>query len=166
MALLALFLLAAATRVELVDEVYTIPPAEWRYVQVQLRQTPVAVNCHFDVLSKDAQVRVALLSRPDLERLRADQPHGFLAATQPASRGTMNYHLQQAGEYAVVVDNRALHSPVKVHLRVALDFSDGPGQGVRQLSSGRRLAVILISFAVFFGIVTWSARKLLRAAKP
>jgi hypothetical protein len=165
MALLALLLLAAATRVELVDEVYTIPTAEWRYVEVQLRQTPVAVNCSFQVVSRGAQVRVALLSRADLERLRADQPHGFLAATQPASSGTLNYHLQRAGEYAVVVDNRALHTPLRVHLRVSLDFSGRPEQGVRTLSPERRLAVILISFAVFFGIVTWSARKLLRAAR-
>jgi hypothetical protein len=162
---LALLLLGAATRVELVDEVYTIPPAEWRYVQVQLRQTPVAVNCNFQVISKDAQVRVALLNRGDLERLRADQPHGFLAATQPASEGTLYYRLQRAGEYAVVVDNRALHTPVRVHLKVALDFSGGPEPAVRTLSPQRRLAVILISFAIFFGIVTWSARKLLRAAK-
>jgi hypothetical protein len=165
MAVLALLLLAAATRVELVDEVYTIPPAEWRYVQVQLRQTPVAVTCHYQVLSKDAQVRVALLSRADVERLRADQPHGFVAATRPAGSGTMAYHLQRAGEYAVVVDNRGRQTPVRVHLQVALDFSGSPEQGVCTLSSGRRLAVILISFAVFFGIVTWSARKLLRAAK-
>ena len=65
----------------------------------------------------------------------------------------------------MVVDNRALHAPVKVHLRVALDFSVQPEQGVRTLSPERRLAVILISFAVFFGIVTWSARKLLNAAR-
>jgi hypothetical protein len=100
-----------------------------------------------------------------VERLRADQPHGFVAATRPAGSGTMAYHLQRAGEYAVVVDNRGRQTPVRVHLQVALDFSAGPEQGVRTLSPGRRLAVILISFAVFFGIVTWSTRKLLRAAK-
>jgi hypothetical protein len=162
---LTLLLLAAATRVELVDEVYTIPPTEWRYVEVQLRQTPVAVNCNFRVVSKDAQVRVALLSKGDLDRLRLDQPHGFLAATQPSSSGILSYHLQRAGEYAVVVDNRALRAPVRVHLQVVLDFSGRPEQGVGYLSRERRLAVILISFAVFFGIVTWSARKLLRATR-
>ena len=66
MALLALLLLFAGSRVELVDEVYTIPPAEWRYVQVSLQQTPVAVRCNFEVVAKDAQVRVALLSNADL----------------------------------------------------------------------------------------------------
>ena len=158
-----LLLLAAASRVDLVDEVYTIPPAEWRYVNVELKQTPVAVQSTFEVLSKGAEVRVALLSRADLERLRADAPHGFLAATQPRSSGSFTYHLHKAGDYAVVVDNRGLRAPVRVRLRVALDFSGDRSPGVGYLSPGRRLAVIVISFVVFFGILTWSASKLLRA---
>ena len=164
MAVLSLFLLlAAAARVDLVDEVYTIPPSEWRYVNVELKQTPVAVESNFQVLSKGAEVRVALLSRADLERLRADEPHGFLAATLPRASGALRYHLHTPGDYAVVVDNRGLHTPVRVRLRVALDFSDEGVPAVGYLSPGRRLAVILISFVVFFGILTWSARKLLRA---
>ena len=71
----ALFILLAGARVELVDEVYTIPPSEWRYVQVDLKQTPVSVHCNFQVVSRVAQGRVALLSRADPERLRADEPH-------------------------------------------------------------------------------------------
>ena len=165
MAVLILLLLAAATRVELVDEVYTIPAAEWRYVQVDLKQTPVGVNCDFQVLTPGAQVRAALLSRADRERLRADQAHGFLAATPPESAGRLRYRLLRAGEYAVVVDNRAARTPVRVHLRISLDFAGRPAQGVGTLSPRRQLAVILISFAVFFGIVTWSAKKLMKAMK-
>jgi hypothetical protein len=158
-----LLLLFAGSRVELVDEAYTIPPSEWRYVQVELKQTPVTVQCDFQ--SKDAQVRVALLSRDDLERLRADQPHGFLAASQPSTAGALSYQVHRAGNYAVVIDNRGLRAPVRVHLRVWLDFSPRAAQGVRVLPPERRLAVILISFAVFFAIVTWSARKLLQATR-
>jgi hypothetical protein len=165
MAVLALLLLLAATRAELVDEVYTIPPAEWRYVQVELKQTPVQVMADFQVLSGNTEVRVALLSEADLERLRADEAHGFLAATPAGSRGAFRFQLLAPGPYAVVVDNRARNAPVRVHLRVALDFAGRDEQGVRYLPPERRLAVILISFAVFFGIVTWSARKLLRAIK-
>ena len=158
-----LLLLAAAARVDLVDEVYTIPPAEWRYVNVELKQTPVAVNCSFQVLSQGAEVRVALLSRADLEHLRADEPHGFLVATQPRASGSFDFHLHTPGDYAVVVDNRARDAAVRVRLRVALDFSSGHGPEVKYLSPERRLAVIVVSFVVFFGILTWSARKLLRA---
>jgi hypothetical protein len=165
MAVLALLLLLAGSRVELVDEDFTIPPAKWRFVQVDLKQIPVAVHCDFKVAPGNALVRVALLSREDLERLNADQPHGFLAASQPAAAGMLSYQLHRAGEYAVVIDNRGLSTPVRVHLRVWLDFSPRPGQGVGYLSPERRLAVILISFAVFFAIVTWSARKLLQATR-
>ena len=165
MALLTLLLLLAGSRVELVDEVYTIPPSKWRFVPVELKQMPVAVHCDFQVIARNAQVRVALLSHEDLQRLNADQPHGFLAASQPAAVGSLNYQLHRAGEYAVVVDNRALDAPVRVHLRVWLDFSPRSAQGVGYLPPERRLAVILISFAVFFAIVTWSARKLLQATR-
>jgi hypothetical protein len=37
---------------------------------------------------------------------------------------------------------------------------------VTRLPARRQLTVILISFAVFFGIVTFSARRLRRAIKP
>jgi len=165
MALLTLLLLLAGSRVELVDEIYTIPPAKWRFVPVELKQMPVAVHCSFQVVGSNATVRVALLSNEDLERLNADQPHGFLAASQPASTGSLSYQLQRAGAYAVVVDNRALDTPVRVHLRVWVDFTRGGVPPVGTLSPERRLAVILISFAVFFAIVTWSARKLLQATR-
>jgi hypothetical protein len=165
MAILTLLLLLAGSRVELVDEVYSIPPSKWRFVPVELKQMPVAVHSDFQVIASTAQVRVALLSHEDLERLNADQPHGFLAASQPATVGSLTYRLQRPGEYAVVVDNRGLEAPVRVHLRVWLDFSRGAAPGVGYLSRERRLAVILISFAVFFAIVTWSARKLLHATR-
>ncbi len=164
MAVLILLLLAA-TRVELVDEVYTIPPAEWRYVQVDLKQTPVGVNGAFQVLTPGASIRAALLSSADREKLRADQAHGFLANAGPGSTGRFQHRLLQPGEYSVVVDNRAGNTPVRVHLRISLDFAGRPAQGVGTLSPQRRLAVILISFAVFFGVVTWSAKKLLNAIR-
>jgi hypothetical protein len=165
MALLTLALFLAALRVELVDEVYTIPPTEWRYVQVSLRQTPVVVHCNFQSLTKGANVRVALLTQDEMEKLRANQPHGFLVKSQPAAVGALAYQLHRGGEYAIVVDNREMQGPLRVHLRVWLDFSSGGPQGVGYLPPERRLAVILISFAVFFAIVTWSVRKLLQATR-
>ena len=165
MAVLILLLLAAATRVELVDDVYTIPASAWRYVQVDLKQTPVGVNCDFQVLTPGARVRAALLSRADLERFSDNQAHGFLAATPAEGSGRFHYRLHQAGQFAVVLDNRPAKAPVRVRLRVSLDFSGRPAHGVGTLSPQRRLAVILISFAVFFAIVTWSAKKLLKALR-
>ena len=162
---LLLVLWANAPRVDVVDEIYTIPPSEWRYVPMELKQTPVGLHCDFEVLGKASEVHVALLNQANLERLRADQPHGILADAPPQARGSFGYVVNAPAEYAVVLDNRAPRAPVRVHLRISLDFSGRPVQGVGYLSRGRRLAVILISFAVFFTIVTWSAKKLLAAIR-
>jgi hypothetical protein len=59
----------------------------------------------------------------------------------------------------VAIENRG-PQPVRVRLRV---FMEQPR--VRYLSRGRQLAVIAISFGVFFAIVSLSARKLLKAVR-
>src|ERR1035437_10274857 len=107
-ALACVVLLAASTSVELVDEVYQIAPAEWKYVEVNLRQNPALVAASFDVQAGSEKVRLALMTRGDLENLRADLP---------------------------------------------------------RRAPQRQLTVIVLAFAFFFGVVTYSARKLLRAAK-
>jgi hypothetical protein len=161
---LAGMLLAAPTSVELVDEVYQIPANEWRYVDFTLKQQPALVSATFQVLTGSQQARIALMRSQDLERLRAGQPHGVMAVTPLASHGNLSYYVHWPDDYAIVVDNHA-SQPSAVHLRISLEFGGSPGPAVTRLSSRRQLAVILISFAVFFGIVTFSARRLWRAVK-
>jgi hypothetical protein len=48
-----------------------------------------------------------------------------------------------------------------VGLRIRLDFPAAVGGIPERLSPRRRLTVVLVSFAAFFAIVTWSGRKLL-----
>ncbi|MBZ5581871.1 MAG: hypothetical protein LAQ30_06635 [Acidobacteriia bacterium] len=160
----ACLLLFAATRVDLVDDVYQVPANEWRYVDVALRQRTAVVEAAYQAERQPADVRVALLRREDLERLRNEKPHGVLAATDPGASGRLRHPISQPGEYAIVVDNTG-DAPAAVHLRVWLDFGEQRGPAVTHLSPRRQLVVILISFAVFFGIVTWSARRLLRTMR-
>ena len=161
---LAWSLAAAPTSVELVDEVYRIPANQWRYVDFTLKQQPALVSATFQVLTGSGQARIALMRSQDLERLRGGQPHGVLAVTPLASSGDLSYYVHVPGDYAIVVDSHAA-KPSAVHLRVSLDFGGSPGPPVTRLSARRQLAVILISFAVFFGIVSFSARRLWRAVK-
>ena len=164
--LACIVLLAASTSVELVDEVYHIPPAEWKYVEVNLRQNPALVVAAFDVQSGSEKVRLALMTRADLERLREDVPHGLLAVTAFGKSGALNFRVRQPGDYVLVVDNRSSRvQPAAVHLRIALDFARTYGPIVTSLGRSRQLTVIALAFAFFFGVVTFSARKLLRAAK-
>ena len=161
---LAGMLLAAPTSVELVDEVYQIPANQWRYVDLTLKQQPARVSATFQVLTGSPQARIALMRGQDLERLRGGQPHGVLAVTPLASSGNLSYYVHVPDDYAIVVDNHAA-KPSAVHLRISLEFGGSPGPAVTRLSARRQLAVILISFAFFFGIVGFSARRLWRAVK-
>jgi hypothetical protein len=159
-----LLLLAAAPRVDLVNEVIEIPGSEWRYVELNLKQQPVAVTCDFSASEGD-RVRLALLRGEDLQRLRGDRPHGVLAATEAGPRAALRFAVPEPGEYVVVVDNRSGRR-AKVHLRVGLDFSAHAAPQVRYLSRERQWTVVLASFAFFFGVVIYSARRLLRGARP
>jgi hypothetical protein len=165
-ALASFVLLAAATRVELVDDVYQIPPAEWKYIEVNLRQNPARIDAGFNVQSGSETVRLALMTRAALEDLRAELPHGLLAVTAPGKSGAFHFRVRQPGDYVLVVDNRtarARAAAVRVH--VALEFAGPAGPLVTYLSPRRQVTVIVLAFAFFFGVVTWSARKLLRAAR-
>jgi hypothetical protein len=171
-ALLCMWLLAATTRVELVDEVYQIAPGEWKQdnpiaiVPVDLRQQPATVIAHYEVQSGGDQIRIALMTRDDLERLREDAPHGVIAVTEPGKSGGFEYRVRHRGSYAVVVDNRSARGkPSTVRLRVALEFAPTGVPDVTRVSPQRQLTVIALSFLFFFSVVTYSARRLLRATR-
>ena len=163
---LAMLLLAASTSVDLVDDLYQIPAAEWKYVEVNLRQRPAEITASFDVRSGGNQVRVALMTRADLDHLRGNLPYGVLAMTPVGARGGFVFRVREPGDYVLVVDNRAVRAKATdVHLFVSLDFAEPHGPGITKLDPQRQITVILISFAFFFGVVTYSARKLLRGVK-
>ena len=169
-ALACFVLLFASTSVELVDEVYQIPPAEWKYVEVNLRQNPALVAASFQVApgatSGSDKVRLALMTRADLAHLREGLPHGLLAVTALGNAGALAFRVREPGDYVLVVDNRASQArPAAVHLRIALDFASPFAPEVTRLSRQRQTTVIVLAFAFFFAVVTYSARKLLRAAK-
>lgn len=160
-ALACLLLLAVSPRVELVDEVFQIPANEWRYVELGLRQRPAFVDADYEVRSGPPEVRLALVREAELERMRRDRAHGVIAATRPGSSGNIRYAVRRPDEYAIVVDNRDSGEAAGVHLRIWLDFGGRGGPEVTTLPPRRQLVVILVSFAVFFAIVTWSANRLL-----
>ena len=165
-ALAWIFLLAASTKVELVDEVYQIPADQCWHVPVSLRQKPAQVSASFEVESGPHDVRLALMTKHDLDRLYNDMPHGVLAVTAPAKSGSLVYRVRQTGDYGLVVDNRVDGSkPAAVHVRIALDFGAPPEPEVTQISPRRQLAVIVLSCAFFVGVATFSARRLWKAVR-
>ncbi len=158
-----LLLFNSGSRVGLVDEVYQLPAHDWRYIEFALHQQTAEVAASFSVLSGAPKVQLALMSREDIEHLRNDAPQNVLAVTPPGASGRLRFHVRQPGNYVVVLDNHGAPA-ASVRLRVTLDFVPA-GPNVTELSPRRQLAVIAISFAVFFGIVSWSARKLLKGVR-
>ena len=162
----ALILLAAATPLEFMNEVVPVPAGESRSFGLLLKQQPAMVAADFEVESGPAQVRLALLRREDLPGFVQGFPAGAIAATPSADSGRIRYRVRMPGDYVLVIENRGSDTrPAQVRLRVALDFQMRSGPAVTRLSPGRQLAVILISFAVFFAIVSYSARRLLRGIR-
>ncbi|MBM3776543.1 MAG: hypothetical protein FJW37_15485 [Acidobacteria bacterium] len=146
---------------ELVNQVYSIPAAEWRYVEVDPNALPVRVEGRFQAISPAARMRLGLARRRGGRVLAPRRSEQLLAQSEVGSSGEISYPLSQPGGYAIVIENLG-QSPEAVQLRVALDDQ----AQVRYLSRPRQLAVILISFGVFFGIVAYSARKLRKATRP
>jgi hypothetical protein len=145
--------------IEVVNEAYQIPAADWRYVDLGHIRRPVIVKAFFRVESGPS-VRLMVLTRADLDHMSHGEPYTPLRALESQGGMFAQRIIQPGGEYAVAVENHG-SQPASVHLQILLDYGDAT-----QLSPERRLTVIAISFAVFFGLVSFSATKLWRAANP
>ena len=153
-----LLLLFASDAQTLLDEVVEVPPAEWRYAPVVLKQPPVTIEYEYHVISGDDAVRAALVNLEGLDDLKKGDrdPLGSGGFQKQASFSRL---ISVPDEYAVVIENGG-HSRASVRLRVSLDFSDRGRPRARYLSPERRGAVIAVSATVFLAIVLFSARKL------
>ncbi|MGB7762177.1 MAG: hypothetical protein WBL61_20255 [Bryobacteraceae bacterium] len=166
LAVVCMLALALGPAGELVNQVFTIPADDWRYVDLDIGQRPALVEAEYEVRSGSDQVRLAVMRREDLEHLREDLAHGVVEATEPGRSGKLACEVRPPGEYVVVVDNRRGDGrSAVVRLRIRLDPSPFAGAIPARISPRRRLTVILVSFAAFFAIVTWSGRKLLPAVR-
>jgi len=155
-----LLLLAASPEVELVDQTFQIPANDWRFVDLGLRQRSALVTANF-VVESGPPVQLLLMEQADMERLNRAEAHSAVMATAVGPSGRLSVHPGKPGDYVVVIENRSGQAETsKVRLRVSVHFVEAT-----QLSTERQLTVIAISFAVFFGIVTYSARRLWQAVK-
>jgi len=168
-AVLAFVAALAQERVVLLDEVVEVPASGWRAVEVALKQRPATIDCRFTVVRGRSGVRLALLRREDVGRFRGGQPHRVLLSTAFEPRGGFRY-APGLGEYSLLLDNRMEgRGPAAVRLEVALVFPRAGEPLVRELSTGRRVTVVVASLAVFAAIIWYAARRLrhgLRGPQP
>jgi len=155
-------LLAAALpqTVEVTDEVYQLPPNDWRWVEISLNQRPAVVNAQYRAVSGAPAIRAVLVPRDELRNVRSSEGFDEFDPTAASPEGHLRRHTREPGNYAVVIENRSA-APAAVRVRIWLDFPVAT-----TISPRRQLTVVAVSFAVFFAIVGFSARKLLRALRP
>jgi hypothetical protein len=158
--ILAFFLLASS--VVLRDDTNSVAPQRWRYERFITRdQLPVDVDCSFRVV-QGPPVRVELVTEENLEALRRGLPHEFIATS---TAGSLRQEIGVPGTFAVVIINEDKSRAANVAMRLSLDFSTRALVVTGELSPDKKLIVVILSFGGFLGIVSLSARKLIRSMR-
>ncbi|HTM52060.1 MAG TPA: hypothetical protein VL285_25370 [Bryobacteraceae bacterium] len=148
------FLLSVSGSRLVLDDTIEIPRAEWRYVDVEAKEAKAVINCEYQVVSENSPVRAVWIRRENLEEFRAGSHVNILAASPFGMEGRLRHVAPESGDYALVLESQAAaRLRAKVKARVWLESAVQP----RELAPGRRLSVILISAAVFFAMVSFSA---------
>ena len=143
-------------------QAFQLEPGDWRLLPLTIRQIPTEVDCRFEVLKGNASVHVELMTMSEFRQFNRGREHDTLAESSDAASGEFRRIVAERGQYAVVILNARNAPAATVSLEVSTDLNPSGGIAT-ELPAGRRLAVILISFAVFFTSVTWAGSKLMRA---
>jgi hypothetical protein len=163
----ALFVLAILySNVKVVDQTYQVPPnnwryidsADWRYPELQWQNTPAIVRATY-IVESGAPVRLMLLDRAGLDGLRRGEPPMPLRQTGISSAGVVIQRAASPNDCILVLENRGSAATAVVHLFVTVD-----SWNAAELSPQRKLAVLAISFCVFFGMLGYAGAKLWRVA--
>jgi len=157
--LACLILASAFSGTPAIDQINRVPPASWRFVELPPDAALAHVSAKFEVES-GPPVRMALVEKSQIERWVAGRRHSQVRITPAALKSRLYEFSIRAGDYAIALENPDPNQAADVHLTVTLDVASSI-----ELPRKRQLAVIAISFSVFFGIVTLSAARLWRATK-
>ncbi len=155
-------LLAMATGVAAQSPPVFLESGDYRWVPLNIRQTPTRVDVTFQVVEGDGRVHVELIPEAAFRPMQQGRPHGAIAATTEGALGTLQTTIEDPGRYRVVIANHREGRPTKVRWRVATELN--PPVAARELTPQRRLAVIGISFLLFFAMVGYSGWKLRKGA--
>ncbi len=136
---------------------------DFRWVPVLVHRTPTAIQCTFEVVNGKPTVHAELLSEHDFSLYTRHHDYEALARSATGHSGGFEQIVETPGRYEVVIVNEPGAAPAAISYVVHAVVDPAPVRLTTSISPGRRLAVIAASLAVFFGTVTWSGRKLLRA---
>ena len=147
------------------DQSFRLDRGDFRWVPLTVRQTPVEIDCHFEVLQGGDTVHAELLPMREFRLFDRGEDHNRLAFTPNSRNGDFRRIVESRGRYAVVIANAKGAAPAIVSLHVETRVNPESSAVARTLAPERRLAVILIGFAFFFVTMAWSGARLIRAMR-
>jgi len=145
-------------------QAFRLEPGDYRWVPFTIKQTPAEVDCKFEVLQGGLELHVELLPMSEFRLFSRGREHSTLVVMQQHS-GAFRRIIDQPGQYAVVLKDIASRAET-VSLELNTDVNPNAGAIARELPARRRLTVILVSFGLFFVIVSVSGLWLVRSIKP
>jgi hypothetical protein len=137
-----------------------LEPGEYRWLPLAVKRVPIGMDCQFRVLNGGATVHMEVLAPREVRNFRKGREYSSMASAAAGRDGEIRIVIDEPGEYGVLVGNDEHAAPATVNLDVRTELNPA-----RALSPQRRLTVIVISFAIFFGLATWSGWRLLRATR-
>lgn len=139
---------------------FRLEPGDNRYVPVKVSRVPTLVVGHYKVLSGGAGVHMEFMSEWSYRRFSRGRKYERIAESDPGPEGEIRQTLGETGWVYVVLLNDAHAAAALVDIDIHTELTPD----ARVLPPERRLTVILVSFGIFFGLVSWSGWRLWRAA--
>ncbi len=162
---IAILLAASGSAGPGASQAIRIDAGEFRWWPLHVRKAPSEIICRFEVLHGAGTVHAELLGEHEFRQFVRGRPYDKLIGTPAAANAQFSQIVQDRGDYAVVIMNNAGAPPAIVSMYIETRLATESGGIARTLPPERRLAVILISFAIFFISAGWSGLRLIRAMK-
>ncbi len=155
-------LLAISNQADIVEQSAKVAAAAWQSRRLTLRK-PGTVDLRYQMTQGGAGVRLSLIAHEDEAKFGGRRAHRQYAATDFGETGRLQVHLDQAGDYSLLIDNRLETKQTAVVKFKGTILYDVTPLEVRTLSWERRAVVIAASLTLFFGLCWITGRRLWRA---
>ena len=151
--MIALLLLAV-----LFDQKLEVPASRWKTIDVPVAAVDMILEASYSVPSNASRVALILLTREDALRFESGRSIRPLESTGWSYDGRLRHRFQNAGSYALVLDNR-IEGRQATMVALKVEVTGAEDTTVRELSPQRRTVVITVSLLLFVAIVMFTARK-------
>ena len=144
---------------------FRLEGSQYSWTDFEITQVPAEVECRFAVLKGNPTVHLELLRTSEFRRFDRGHKYEILALSPVSRGGAFRKMIRTPGLYTLMALNEKGAPAAIVSMDETTNLNPMGSVTATELPPHRRLAVILISFALFFSIVTWAGLKMLKAIR-